>query len=152
MDGATSTRKYPSYTTAQLESFVSDGDGNKDFRIVDAAMIQEIADRKAGISKVKSIPQLTGKLGEPTKHIARRILTIWKQQLGMRGIDQIAGNHLRGQRQAFLSAYYSHRVPLKQCTVDSCVLVVVKNLPVGWGTDCYAEVCRKFSDFLAVTA
>jgi hypothetical protein len=28
MDGATSTRKYPSYTTAQLESFVSAGDGD----------------------------------------------------------------------------------------------------------------------------
>jgi hypothetical protein len=53
MDGATSTRKYPSYTTAQLESFVSAGDG-------DAVMIKEIADRKAGSSVLRSIPQLIG--------------------------------------------------------------------------------------------
>lgn len=53
MDGSISTRKYPSYTTAELESAVLDGRGND-------VMIQEIADRKAGVSVVKSTPQIMG--------------------------------------------------------------------------------------------
>lgn len=51
MDGAKTTRKYPAYTTAQLEAFVAAGNGNP-------SMVQEIADRKAGLSVVKIIPQL----------------------------------------------------------------------------------------------
>jgi hypothetical protein len=53
MDGATSTRKYPSYTTAQLEAFVASGQGN-------AVMVKEIADRKAGFSVIHATPQLHG--------------------------------------------------------------------------------------------
>lgn len=51
MDGAISPRKFPAYTTAQLESAVAAGRGTE-------AMIQEIADRKAGKSVAKVIPQL----------------------------------------------------------------------------------------------
>lgn len=51
MDGAISKRKYPAYTTKQLEEFVAAGGGSE-------AMIQEIADRKAGISKVHIVPQI----------------------------------------------------------------------------------------------
>jgi len=40
MDGAISTRKFPAYTTAQLEAAVAAGRGTE-------AMIQEIADRNA---------------------------------------------------------------------------------------------------------
>jgi hypothetical protein len=46
-------RKYPSYTLAELEKFVAEGKGNP-------AMVQEIADRKAGISKVSVTPQILG--------------------------------------------------------------------------------------------
>lgn len=53
MDGATTNRKYPSYTTAVLEAFVASGQGNP-------VMVQEIEDRKAGISVVKVTPQLIG--------------------------------------------------------------------------------------------
>jgi hypothetical protein len=53
MDGATSTRKYPSYTTADLEAFVACGQGN-------AIMVQEIADRKSRISVIHATPQLLG--------------------------------------------------------------------------------------------
>ena len=52
MDGAISNRKYPAYTTAQLERFVSEGSGTP-------AMVQEIADRKAGKSVIRVVPQLT---------------------------------------------------------------------------------------------
>ncbi len=53
MDGApNSTRKYPAYTTAQLERFVEEGSGTP-------AMVQEISDRKAGKSTIRSVPQLT---------------------------------------------------------------------------------------------
>lgn len=54
MDGAmVSKRKYPSYTTEELEVIVAAGRGND-------VMIQEIADRKAGRSVVKIVPQLLG--------------------------------------------------------------------------------------------
>ena len=53
MDGATTTRKYPSYTTAALEAFVASGQGN-------SVMVQEIEDRKAGISVIHVTPQLQG--------------------------------------------------------------------------------------------
>ncbi len=53
MDGAISTRKYPSFTTAELEAFVAAGNGNP-------VMVQEIADRKAGVSKLTVTPQIMG--------------------------------------------------------------------------------------------
>ena len=46
-------RKYPSYTTQELEAFVATGKG-------DDTMIQEIADRKAGISQIAITPQIMG--------------------------------------------------------------------------------------------
>ena len=51
MDGAVSTRKYPAYTTAQLEAAVAAGNGNE-------IMVREIADRKSGVSVVHSVPQI----------------------------------------------------------------------------------------------
>jgi hypothetical protein len=53
MDNVRSTRKYPSYTLAQLETAVAEGRGNP-------VMIQEIADRKAGRSNVRVVPQIEG--------------------------------------------------------------------------------------------
>lgn len=53
MDGAVSQRKYPSYTTKELEAFVAAGRGND-------AMTQEIADRKSGASIVRATPQIQG--------------------------------------------------------------------------------------------
>ena len=53
MDGATTTRKYPSYTTADLEAFVASGQGN-------AVMVQEISDRKTHVSVIKATPQILG--------------------------------------------------------------------------------------------
>lgn len=46
-------RKYPSYTLADLEKMVAEGRGN-------AVMEQEIADRKSGVSAVKTTPQILG--------------------------------------------------------------------------------------------
>lgn len=43
-------RKYPSYTLADLEKFVAEGRGNP-------VMVQEIADRKSGVSKHAVTPQ-----------------------------------------------------------------------------------------------
>lgn len=51
MDGAVSTRKYPAYTTAQLEAFVASGNVNLE-------MMQEIEDRKSGASKPLVVPQV----------------------------------------------------------------------------------------------
>ena len=51
MDGATSTRKFPAYTAAQLEAAVAAGKGT-------LAMRQEIADRKAGASVPLVVPQI----------------------------------------------------------------------------------------------
>lgn len=62
MDAATSTRKYPSYTLSQLEGFVAEGRGNP-------AMVQEIADRKAGLSTIKATPQILG--GKPRVRVGR---------------------------------------------------------------------------------
>lgn len=54
MDNANkSARKYPSYTLGQLEQAVADGRGNP-------VMLQEIADRKAGISSLRVTPQILG--------------------------------------------------------------------------------------------
>jgi hypothetical protein len=50
---AMDARKYPSYTLADLEKFVAEGKGN-------AAMVQEIADRKSGASKTRETPQILG--------------------------------------------------------------------------------------------
>jgi hypothetical protein len=47
------TRKYPSYTLADLEKAVVEGRGNP-------VMVQEIADRKSGASQHKVTPQILG--------------------------------------------------------------------------------------------
>lgn len=62
MDAARSNRKYPSYTLAQLETFVAEGRGNP-------VMVQEIADRKAGRSTPLVTPQLKG--GKPQTKVGR---------------------------------------------------------------------------------
>jgi hypothetical protein len=63
MDAAhKSNRKYPSYTLAQLEAFVTEGNGND-------VMVKEIADRKAGISNVLVVPQIDG--GMPSHKVGR---------------------------------------------------------------------------------
>ena len=62
MDGATSSRKFPSYTTAQLEAAVADGRGTP-------AMIAEIEARKNGTSKILVTPQIMG--GKPINKIGR---------------------------------------------------------------------------------
>lgn len=46
-------RKFPSYTLAQLEQMVAEGRGN-------AAILEEIAARKAGTSEAKVTPQILG--------------------------------------------------------------------------------------------
>lgn len=51
-------RKYPSYSLAELEAFVANGRGNP-------VMVQEIADRKAGISNVLVTPQILGGIVNP---------------------------------------------------------------------------------------
>jgi hypothetical protein len=52
MDSARkSSRNYPAYTLAQLETFVAEGNGNE-------MMVKEIADRKAGISVPFVTPQI----------------------------------------------------------------------------------------------
>ena len=62
MDGAIiSKRKYPAYTTAQLESFVAEIKANEtgsDACMRMIAMQDEIDRRKAGLSLVTVIPQL----------------------------------------------------------------------------------------------
>jgi hypothetical protein len=60
MDGATvTTRKYPSYTTKQLESMVDIIKKTDD--VVSLKAIQdEIDRRKAGLSVVKPTPQIAG--------------------------------------------------------------------------------------------
>jgi hypothetical protein len=45
--------KYPSYTTKELELAIAAGNGNE-------VMIQEVADRKAGVSTCKITPQIMG--------------------------------------------------------------------------------------------
>lgn len=63
MDGAMkSNRKYPSYSLAELESFVANGEGN-------AVMVAEIAARKSGISTVYQTPQILG--GKPVVKVGR---------------------------------------------------------------------------------
>lgn len=63
MDAAyKSNRKYPSYTLAQLETFVAEGRGND-------VMVQEISDRKAGTSAVLVVPQIEG--GKSTVKVGR---------------------------------------------------------------------------------
>lgn len=53
MDAGRQTRKFPGYTTAQLEAFVAAGRGND-------AMVAEIAARKSGASKALVVPQIEG--------------------------------------------------------------------------------------------
>jgi hypothetical protein len=62
MDAARSNRKYPSYTLADLERFVAEGQGTP-------SMVQEIADRKAGRSVTLVTPQLLG--GRPVVKVGR---------------------------------------------------------------------------------
>ncbi len=59
----TTTRKYPSYTTAQLESFIAEIKANETgsdacMRVI--AMSDEVERRKAGLSQVSVTPQLLG--------------------------------------------------------------------------------------------
>lgn len=49
--GHKSNRKYPAYTTAELEAAVAAGNGNP-------VMVAEIAARKAGTSNVLVVPQI----------------------------------------------------------------------------------------------
>ena len=61
MDGAVSKRQYPSYTTAQLESFVAEIKANEtgsDACMRMIAMQDDIERRKSGESKVQAIPQV----------------------------------------------------------------------------------------------
>jgi hypothetical protein len=51
MEETPMTRKYPSYTTQELESFVASGRGND-------SIVQEIADRKSGASMIRLTPQI----------------------------------------------------------------------------------------------
>lgn len=69
MDGSISTRKYPSYTTAELEASVEyikvNGKTRSGATGVDAtmsmiAMEDEIDRRKAGVSVVRATPQIMG--------------------------------------------------------------------------------------------
>lgn len=53
MDAARTKRAFPGYTLAELEAKVAAGYGND-------AMVQEIADRKAGKSVVVKTPQIEG--------------------------------------------------------------------------------------------
>lgn len=63
MDGGhKSARKYPSYTLEQLEAFVAEGGSNP-------VMVQEIADCKAGTSKILVVPQIEG--GKPNPKVGR---------------------------------------------------------------------------------
>lgn len=52
-NSAMDARKYPSYTLAELEKFVAEGKGNP-------VMVQEIADRKSGVSVIRVTPQILG--------------------------------------------------------------------------------------------
>lgn len=69
MDAARSTRKYPSYTTAQLETFVAEG--ITEFRSAEkvADIAAEVVSRKAGISVHRPTPVIHG--GVPTNRIGR---------------------------------------------------------------------------------
>lgn len=62
MDGAiTSKRKYPAYTTAQLEAFVAEIKANEtgsDACMRMIAMQDEIDRRKAGLAPITVIPQI----------------------------------------------------------------------------------------------
>lgn len=63
MDSAhKSNRKYPSYTTAELEAVVAAGNGNE-------VMVEEISRRHAGLSKPFATPQLLG--GKPVVKVGR---------------------------------------------------------------------------------
>lgn len=60
MDAGRTTRKYPSYTTAQLEAFVAEG--VTEFRPAEkvADISAEVAARKNGTSRHFAIPQIEG--------------------------------------------------------------------------------------------
>jgi hypothetical protein len=62
MDAATSKRKFPGYTLAQLEEFAAHGKSTP-------TMLKEIEDRKAGHSVVARTPQIDG--GRTTPRIGR---------------------------------------------------------------------------------
>jgi Cdc6-like AAA superfamily ATPase len=65
MDAARTTRKYPSYTTAQLETFVADG--VTEFRSAEkvADIAVEVAARKSGASVHRPTPQTKGGITIP---------------------------------------------------------------------------------------
>lgn len=65
MDAARSTRKYPSYTTAQLETFVAEG--VTEFRSAEkvADIAAEVAARKAGLSVHRPTPVTHGGITIP---------------------------------------------------------------------------------------
>jgi hypothetical protein len=65
MDAARSTRKYPSYTIAQLEAFVAEG--VTEFRSADkvADIAAEVEARKAGASVYRPTPQTKGGFVRP---------------------------------------------------------------------------------------
>lgn len=65
MDAARSTRKYPSYTTAQLETFVAEGvtEFRSAAKVADIAA--EVAARKAGLSVHRPTPVSHGGITIP---------------------------------------------------------------------------------------
>lgn len=65
MDASRSTRRYPSYTTAQLESFVAEG--VTEFRSAEkvADIAAEVAARKAGLSVHRPTPVTHGGIAIP---------------------------------------------------------------------------------------
>jgi hypothetical protein len=69
MDSGQATRKYPSYTTAQLEAFVAEGvtEIRSAEKVTDIAA--EVAARKAGKSVIRVTPQIGG--GRPVSKIGR---------------------------------------------------------------------------------
>jgi hypothetical protein len=58
MDAARSTRKYPSYTTAELEAFIAEGVTKYRSAEKVAALAAEVAARKASTSIYNPTPQI----------------------------------------------------------------------------------------------
>jgi hypothetical protein len=65
MDAARNTRKYPSYTTAELEAFIAEG--ITEFRSAEkvADIKTEVDARKAGVSVYRPTPQIEGGIVRP---------------------------------------------------------------------------------------
>lgn len=98
MDGAISTRKFPAYTTAQLESAVAAGRGTE-------AMREEIERRKSGESKATVIPQIMRLGGQVTSTpdtafrfaIGTQYQTAGKHKRIATVIDQLTVTNAAGQ-------------------------------------------------------